>query len=77
MNFDEKNGLNFDFDTPLDEIEAVNVLTNEDDSFDLATLASSNEKKNSSIKRNRINEEIIKDKSIEREQTIFDSISFN
>ena len=72
MNFDEKNGLNFDFDTPLDEIEAVNVLTNEDDSFDLATLSSSNEKKNSSIKRNRINEEIIKDKSIEREQTIFD-----
>ena len=54
MNFDEKNGLNFDFDTPLDEIEAVNVLTNEDDSFDLATLSSSNEKKNSSIKRNRI-----------------------
>ena len=72
MNFDEKNGLNFDFDTPLEEIEAITVSTDEDDAFDLAILTSSNEKKNSSIKRNRINEDILKDKSIEREQAIFD-----
>lgn len=72
MNFDKKNGLNFDFDTPLDEIEPIDVSTDDDDAFDLATLASSNEKRNSSIRKNRINEDIIKDKSIEREQEIFD-----
>lgn len=72
MIFDEKNGLNFDFDTPLEEIEVVDISTDEVDAFDLATLASSNEKRNSSIRKNRINEDIIKDKSIEREQEIFD-----
>ena len=35
MNFDEKNGLNFDFDTPLEEIETVTVSTDEDDAFEL------------------------------------------
>ena len=72
MIFDEKNGLNFDFDTPLEEIEVIDISTDEDDAFDLATLASFNEKRNSSIRKNRINEDIIKDKSIEREQEIFD-----
>lgn len=71
MNFDEKNGLNFDFDTPIEEIEEIKISSDGDESFDLAMLTSSNSK-NSALKRNRINEDIIKDRTIEREQEIFD-----
>ena len=39
MIFDEKNGLNFDFDTTVEEIEVIDISTDEDDAFDLATLA--------------------------------------
>ena len=72
MNFDEKNSLNFDFDTPIDEIETADFSTDEVDVFDLAALTSANERKNSSLKRSKINEDIIKDRAIEREQEIFD-----
>ena len=60
MIFDKKNGLNFDFDTPLEEIEVVDISADEVDAFDLATLASSNEKRNSSIRKNRIKQKILR-----------------
>ncbi|GEM_PF-6819848 len=70
MNNKNVNGLNFDFDSPIEKY-VVEDTNNVDEVFDLAAYASSNEKKNSNIKKNRLKEEIKRDRAIEREQEDF------
>lgn len=71
MNNQKDNGLNFDFDSPIENFAPVDNGNDDGEAFDLAAYAASVERKNSRIKRNRINDEIMRDKSIEREQEIF------
>ncbi len=73
MNNHKDNGLNFDFDSPIDNFKEVEFNNEDEEAFDLAAFASNSEKKNSHAKRNRISEEIIKDRSIEKEQELFDN----
>lgn len=70
MNNKNVNGLNFDFDSPIEKY-IVEDTNNSDEVFDLAAYASSNEKKYSNIKKNRLKEEIKRDRAIEREQENF------
>ncbi len=72
MNNKNDNELNFDFDTPIENF-IIKGNDSEEDLFDLAAYAASAEKKNSKVKRNRLNEEMALDKSIQREQSRFDA----
>lgn len=72
MNDQKNNGLNFDFDSPIENFTPADRGNDDDgEAFDLSAYAASVERKNSRVKRSRINDEIIRDKSIEKEQERF------